>query len=388
MRNFLTINISQNRLLSLDAFRGLCMLGMILVDYPGDWDNKYKPFIHASWNGFTLADLIFPSFIFIVGVAMMFSLAKRKEKCDSHSSIIKQVLKRAMILVVLGLISNAFLDSEPIYSWKTLRIMGVLQRIAIVYVICSFIYLKLGTKKLAWIGGTILLAYWGIMTLIPVPGFGMPDIHIIPSEEGIANLSVWLDSTVLGSHIAEWNKPFDNEGILSTVPAIVTCILGMLVGTFLKTDKTPNTKIGWMFLAGVVLLMLGKIWNIWFPINKLLWSSSFVLYAGGWSILILAALYWIIDIKGYKKWSKPLQVFGKNAILVFTTALCFQGAYWRIQVPFNGETTPFRWALYAQVFKPLLNDPLKTSILYTFAVILFWYAVSAFLDKKKIYLRA
>lgn len=382
------MNKIQNRLYSLDAFRGLCMLGMILVDYPGDWDNKYKPFIHANWNGFTLADLIFPSFIFIVGVAMMFSIAKRVERGDSHRSIMKQVLKRALILVVLGLVSNAFLDSQPIYSWNTLRIMGVLQRIAIVYVICSFLYLKVGTKKIALIGGAILLAYWGIMTLIPVPSFGMPDINIHPSKGGIANLSVWLDSTVLGTHIAEWNRPFDNEGILSTIPAIVTCILGMLVGGFLKSDKSQGLKTSWLLLAGIILLVAGQIWNIWFPINKLLWSSSFVLYAGGWSILIFAGFYWFIDAMGYKKWSTPLQVFGKNAILVFTTALCFQGAYWRIQVPFNGEATPFRWALYATVFKPLLDDPLKTSILYTFTVILFWYVVSALLDKKKIYLRA
>ena len=158
------------RLLSLDTFRGMSIIGMLLVDYPGDWDNKYKPFIHSDWNGFTLADLIFPSFLFIVGVAMIFSLSKHIKNGDSHKKIMKSVIKRAFFLILLGWISNAFLDSDPIYSLKTLRIMGVLQRIALVYVICSFLYLKIGIKKLVWVGIAILIAYWGIITLIPVPG--------------------------------------------------------------------------------------------------------------------------------------------------------------------------------------------------------------------------
>jgi len=364
------------------------MLGMILVDYPGDWGSKYAPFIHADWNGFTLADLIFPSFLFIVGVAMMFSLAKRKERGDSHKSIMKQVLKRALVLIILGLVSNVFLgDGTVLHSLKTIRIMGVLQRIAIAYVVCSYLYLKFDIKKLAWIGGGTLLAYWAIITLIPVPGFGMPDINIHP-RDGITNLSAWLDSTVLGNHIAEWNKPFDNEGILSTIPAIVTCIIGMIVGSFINSDKDEAVKTSWLFFSGGILLMIGYVWNIWYPINKLLWSGSFVIYSAGWSMLILAGFYWIIDAKGYAKWSRPLQVFGKNAILVFTAALCFQGAYWRIPVMFNGEETAFRWALYSKIFKPLADNPYFTSMLYTFAVLLFWYGVSFILDKKKIYLRA
>lgn len=381
------MNSTTNRLLSLDAFRGLCMLGMLLVDYPGDWDNKYKPLIHVEWNGFVLADLIFPSFVFVVGIAMIFSLAKRVERGDSNSEIMKQVFKRAVILIVCGLISNAFLDSQPIYGLKTLRIMGVLQRIAIVYVICAYLYLKFNVKTIAWIGGGILLGYWAIITLIPVPGYGMPDINVHPSE-GITNLAVWIDSTVLGNHIAEWNKPFDNEGILSTIPAIATCILGMLVGFFIKSEKTKSEKTAWLFVAGCASLAVAQVWNVWYPINKLLWSSTFVLNAGGWSIIIFAAFYWLIDGQGYQKWSKPLQVLGKNAILVFTTALCFQGAYWRIMVPFEGGETAFRWMIYAKIFQPLMDDPLKTSLMYTFVVILFWYGVSYVLDKKRIYLRA
>ena len=380
------MDTKNKRLLSLDAFRGLSMFAMLLVDYPGDWDNKYLPLIHADWNGFKLADLIFPSFIFIVGLAITFALAKHKERGDSHNSIMKLVLKRAVILILLGLISNAFLDSEPIYDWHTLRLMGVLQRIAIVYVTCSFLYLKVNIKTLAWISGGILLAYWAIITLIPVPGFGLPDINIHP-RDSIANLAAWLDFNILGSHIAEWNKPFDNEGILSTLPAIVSGIIGMLVGHFIKSKNEPATKTAWLFITGGILLIIGYIWNLWLPINKLLWSSSFVLYSAGWSIIIFAAFYWIIDVQDYTKWSKPLQIFGRNAILVFTAALCFQGAYWRIQIPFEGNETAFRWALYMKVFRPLLDDPLKASLLYTFSVILFWYGVSVFLDKKKIYLR-
>jgi len=376
-----------NRLYSLDAFRGLCMLGMLLVDYPGDWGNKYSPLIHASWNGFTLADVIFPAFVFVVGVAMVFSLKKRVEKGDSMTQIMKHVAKRALILIVLGWISNAFLDSQPIYSLKNLRIMGVLQRIALVYVICSYLYLKLSTKQLAYVGASILVLFWGVSTLIPVPGFGMPDLNVLPAD-GIANLSVWIDSVVLEGHVAEWNKPFDNEGILGTIPATVTCILGMLVGLFLKTDKDGATKTSWLFLAGCVLLAVAQVWNIWYPINKLLWSSTFVLYAGGWALLIFAAFYWIIDVQSYARWSRPLQVLGKNAVLVFTTALCFQGAFWRIQITYEGAATAFRWAVYSEFFKPVFADPLKSSMLYTFAVILFWYGVSYILDKKKIYLRA
>lgn len=381
------MNVTSKRLLSLDAFRGLCMLGMLLVDYPGDWGYKYAPLIHAHWNGFTLADVIFPSFLFIVGVAMTFSLAKRKERGDSHSDIMKKVFKRAFILIALGLISNAVIESGPILDWKSLRLMGVLQRIAIVYVICSYLYLKFDIKKIAWIGAGILVAYWGIITLIPVPGYGMPDINIHPSES-IANLSAWLDNAVLGTHISEWTKPFDNEGIISTIPAIVTGILGLLVGNFLKSDKDEASKTSWIFVSGGALLMAGQIWDIWFPINKLLWSSSFVLYSGGWSLMILAAFYWVIDAKGFKGWSKPFQALGKNAVLVFTAALCFQGAYWKIMVNVGGQEMPFRSLLYSSIFEPMFADPYKTSIMYTFAVILFWYGVSAFLDRKKIYLRA
>lgn len=376
-----------NRVLSLDAFRGLCMFGMLLVDYPGDWDNKYRALIHADWNGFTLADLIFPSFLFVVGVAMIYALSKRRERGESDKSIMKHVLKRAGILIACGLISNAFLDSQPIYSLGTLRIMGVLQRIALVYVICSYMFLKISTKNIAIVGAGILLVYWAVIALVPVPGFGAPDINLHPSE-GIANISVWLDSAILGNHIAPWNRPFDNEGILGTIPAIGTCILGMLVGLFIRSEKNGNTKTIQLVLAGVFLLIVAQVWNIWYPINKLLWSSTFVLYAGGWSVIILAAFYWIIDLKGFKKWSRPLQVLGKNAILVFTTALCFQGAYWRIMVQYEGNETPFRWMLYSKYFKPLLDDPLKSSMIYTFCVILFWYGVSYWLDKKKIYLRA
>ena len=374
------------RLLSLDTFRGMSIIGMLLVDYPGDWDNKYKPFIHSDWNGFTLADLIFPSFLFIVGVAMIFSLAKHIKNGDSHKKIMKSVIKRAFVLIILGWISNAFLDSEPIYSLKTLRIMGVLQRIALVYVICSFLYLKIGIKKLVWVGIAILIAYWGIITLIPVPGFGMPNINIHPSD-GIANISVWLDSTILGNNIAEWNKPFDNEGILGTLSAIVTGIIGMVVGYFIKFDTKHKSKTILLLLYGGAMVIIALIWNIWYPINKLLWSSTFVLLSGGLSVIIFAILYWIIDIKGFNRWSNPFQIYGKNAILVFTTALCFQGAYWRIEVPYNGEVIAFRDALYSTLFVPLNSNPLISSILYTFAVILFWYGVSYLLHKKKIYLR-
>lgn len=381
------MNTVTKRLFSLDAFRGLCMLGMLLVDYPGDWGNKYKPLIHASWNGFTLADLIFPSFLFIVGVAMVFSLQKRLQRGDSHAAIMKHVAKRALILILLGWISNAFLDSQPIYSLKTLRIMGVLQRIALVYVICSFLFLKLNVKQLIWTGLGILIGFWGISTLIPVPGYGMPNLNILP-KDAIANLSVWIDSVVLEGHVAEWNKPFDNEGILGTIPAVATCLLGMLVGMLLKIDKDGATKTAWLYMLGCALLAIASVWNVWYPINKLLWSSTFVLYSGGWSLLIFAAFYWLIDVQSYTRWSRPFQILGKNAVLVFTAALCFQGAFWRIQIPYEGAETALRWAVYSKFFVPLSSDPLKSSILYTFTVILFWYTVSYILDKKKIYLRA
>lgn len=381
------MNTINKRLFSLDAFRGLCMLGMLLVDYPGDWGNKYSQLVHASWNGFTLADLIFPSFVFIVGVAIMFSLAKRVERGDSHKSIMLQVLKRAAILILLGLISNAVIESQPIYSLKTLRILGVLQRIAIVYVIASFLYLKVGINKLAWIGGGLLFLYWGIMTIIPVPGFGKPDLSIHPSES-VANLSAWLDSVVLGNHVSIWSKPFDNEGILSTIPVISTIILGMLTGWLVKSGIKNATKVYAMLISGAALIAVGYIWGIFFPINKLLWTSSFVLYTGGMSVIIFAVFYWLIDLKGYQLWSRPLQVLGKNAILVFTAALCFQGAYWRILVTHQGEETAFRWFLYTKFIQPISDNPYFTSLIYSLIVILFWYGVSVFLDKKKIYLRA
>src|SRR5215470_10523268 len=299
---------SSNRLLSLDAFRGLTVAGMVLVNNPGTWNFIYWPLEHAEWNGWTPTDLIFPFFLFIVGVAIPLAFGKRIERGDSRGALFTKVIYRSVIIFLLG----EFLAGFPYFHLATIRIPGVLQRIAVCYFCASIIYLTTRPRTTAIIAIALLVIYWLLMTNVAAPGYAVGDL----SKEG--SLASYIDRRVFGPHIWKQGIVYDPEGILSTLGALGTTLFGVLTGYLLRAkERTPIEKATEMFVAGIVCLLIGWIWNPWFPINKSLWTSSYVFFTSGLALQFLAFCYWLIDIKGYKTWTKPFVIFGVNAIILF-----------------------------------------------------------------------
>ncbi|MCF8260957.1 MAG: heparan-alpha-glucosaminide N-acetyltransferase domain-containing protein [Melioribacteraceae bacterium] len=370
------VNQSQ-RLISLDVFRGITIAGMILVNNPGDWGNIYPALRHAEWNGCTPTDLVFPFFLFIVGVAITFSLSKRKNEGESHQKLIKQIFQRSIILFVLGLILNTF----PYFELDTIRIPGVLQRIAVVYLVSSILFLKTAKQTQLWIGIGLLLLYWLLMTIVPVPGIGPANL------EPATNLGAWLDNLLLGGHLWNYSKVWDPEGILSTVPAISTTILGILAGHLLRSEKNKTEKTVWMFFYGSILMVAGYILDMWFPINKSLWTSSYVLYTGGLALNFLAFCYWTIDVLGYKKWALPFQVYGSNAITVYmlSSLVAIGMGEWLIQNSSNSYSS-LQQFLYQNMFLSWL-DPVNASLFWALFYVLIWLGIMWIFYKKRIFIK-
>jgi predicted acyltransferase len=364
------------RLLSLDILRGITIAGMILVNNPGTWSAIYPPLEHASWNGCTPTDLVFPFFLFIVGVAITFSLSKRKERGDNQTKLILQVLRRSAMLFLLGMI----LAIPVSLDFSHIRIPGVLQRIAVVYLISSVIFLKAGVKMQAYIAGALLIIYWALMTFVPVPGVGYPNL------EPATNLGAWLDNLLLNGHLWGFSKVWDPEGILSTMPAISTALLGVLTGHWLKTNNEPAVKTSWMFVFAGFAMFLGYVWNGWFPINKSLWTSSYVLYTGGLALLMFAMCYWLVDIKNYKWWTKPFVVYGTNAITVFFLS----GVVGRILsiIKVGGAEEPISLQAYLfNTFYLSWLEPINASLLWALSYVVIWLGLMWILYAKKIFIK-
>ncbi|MEM9931831.1 MAG: heparan-alpha-glucosaminide N-acetyltransferase domain-containing protein, partial [Bacteroidota bacterium] len=285
---------SANRLLSLDVFRGMTIAAMILVNNPGSWSHVYSPLLHAEWHGVTPTDWVFPFFIFIVGVSIAFAIGKRKAQQASRPAVVRKILVRTLLIFGIGFFLNAF----PYFRMQTVRIPGVLQRIALVYGATALLFLYLSPRQLFWAGVGCLLAYWGLMTLVPVPGGYAPNL-----EPG-TNLGAWLDRTLLGNHLWSQSKTWDPEGLLSTLPALGTSISGILTGVWLRTEKSGFEKVAGMMVVGTLLLALANTWHLTFPINKKIWTSSYVLYTAGVALLVLGTIYWLVDMKGYRRWAQ------------------------------------------------------------------------------------
>lgn len=372
------------RLLSLDVFRGLTVAAMILVNNPGSWSHVYGPLKHAEWHGCTPTDLIFPFFLFIVGVSISYALGSKKGYM-SHSKLIMTALKRALILFGLGLFLNLFpkVFTEPIEAFQTVRIPGVLQRIAVVFFITAVIFIKTNPKTQLRLLIGILIAYWAMMTLIPVPGVGYANL------EKETNLGAWLDRSLLTeAHLWRSAKTWDPEGILSTLPAIGTGLFGVLVGTWLKRkDREESVKISWMFSIGILAVILGLIWDLCFPINKALWTSSFVLYAGGLATIGLALCYWLIDVQGYKKGTTPFVVYGVNAITVFFLSGLIPRILTMIKVNMpDGTTVNSREWMYETFFSPYFS-PINASLAGAVTFILIWLGILWWMYNKKIIIK-
>ncbi len=293
------------RLISLDVMRGIALIGMIIVNTPGTWAHVYPPLEHAEWNGLTPTDLVFPFFLFMVGIAITLAFKKRIQTGASKTDLMKKVLIRSVIIFALGI----FLWLFPGFDFSNIRIPGVLQRIALVYLFCSLIFMNTSWKGQAWWGAGLLLGYWIVMTKFPVPGIGKPMLE--PGQ----NLAAWLDSLLIPGNM--WQGTWDPEGLLSTLPSIATGIGGMLAGFLILSSLPQERKIIWLLVAGVLSLAVGYLWSLDFPVNKNLWSSSFVLVTGGMALLLLGTLYWFIDVLNYKSWTPFFVAFGSNAITAY-----------------------------------------------------------------------
>jgi predicted acyltransferase len=313
----------QHRWLSVDVLRGLTIGFMIMVNNNGGGSDAYWAMKHTDWNGFTPTDLVFPTFLFLVGISTVFSTQARLAKGDSRSSLLGHTFRRAVILYLLGLVVNSF----PFFHLATMRFYGVLPRIAICYLIVAIFYLYSSSwKDKAIVAAACLLGYWILMRFVPVPGYGVPT-HQIPLLDKDANLAAWLDRRIFSpNHLYE--RVRDPEGLLSTIPAVATTLIGMLTGIWLRSTRSIVQKARAIAWAGCASLLGGGLWNFTFPVNKKLWTSSYVLYAGGWSLLLLALSIYLIDILPARR-SPPtsddqirkrymiLLVFGTNAIAAY-----------------------------------------------------------------------
>ena len=300
---------SNERILSLDILRGLTIILMIIVNDPGSWDHVYAPLLHADWNGLTPTDYIFPTFIFIVGVSIVLSLTKQSEKGFTRRQLVLKVLLRSLKIYLVGL----FLWLWPSFDFEQIRWVGVLPRIACVFLICALIFLYTKRKTQLIIASVILVLYWLVMKYLPVPGIGMPDL----SEPG-KNWANYLDQNYLPGYL--WKKTWDPEGILSSFTAIVTGIIGMIAGFVLVSKKTLKDKLLKLFLMAATLLILGDFSQYLMPLNKSIWSTSFTLMLGGISCLLLAFFVYFIDIKDQSAKFNFATVFGVNAIFAYTLA--------------------------------------------------------------------
>lgn len=405
----------RERLISLDVFRGLTILLMTIVNNPGDWGNVYPPLLHAHWNGCTPTDLVFPFFIFIMGVAV--PLAMPEKKYDETT--FNKILIRSLRMFCLGIFFNFFgniqlfgLDGIPLLiarlaitiavgyalmgsfsnrlknilafsilflylilayggfeDYQDVRLPGVLQRIAIVYFVVSLLYLKTPRRTQIIAGIVLILGYWAIMTLVPVPGFGEANL-----ERG-TNLSAWLDNVVLKGHMYYETKTWDPEGILSTLPSIVNGIIGILIGQILQLNVTKIQKAQRMGMMGTALIFLGLIWDLVFPINKSIWTSSYVLYTTGLATVCLTALYYIIDIAGYKKGFKLFVIWGVNPMIVFFASQIIPQAL--VMIRFSNPSNPQEQTnlldyLYRFGIAPLFSNPMTASLAGALTYVAIW----------------
>jgi predicted acyltransferase len=417
----------KERLISLDVFRGFTILFMIIVNNPGNWSAIYQPLAHAEWNGCTPADLVFPFFIFIMGVAI--PLAMPAKTCDSTT--FNKIIIRSLRIFCLGLFLNFFskielfgLEGIPllfgrlaitvavsyallgnfslkvktyltlsvfvillilaysgIEAYQEVRIPGVLQRIGIVYFFVSLLYLKTTLKGQILTASLLLLVYWAVMALVPIPGIGAANFNMN------TNLAAWLDNALLPGHLWVYTKTWDPEGILSTVPAIATGISGLLIGQFINRPLPKLEIIKKMIIVGIAIIVLGLLWNVFFPINKSLWTSSYVLYTSGLAILNFALLYYIIDVANYKKGFTLFLIWGINPMVVFF----FSGIIPKVlrSIEFKNPVTADKQInlqeyFYSSCIVPFFNNPKSASFTFALVNVMVWSFILWFFYRKKL----
>jgi predicted acyltransferase len=358
-------NVKNQRLTSLDFFRGFAILGMILVNFVGD--NSYSQLKHATWHGFTFADTIFPFFLWIIGVSIVFSFTKKLDQGLNNKEILFLILKRSLILFLLGLFLNLF----PYFDFSSFRIMGVLQRIALTYLFAGIIFLYLKQKWQIIVNISLLIFYILILFYVPVPGYGAG----VLDQDG--NVVQYVDKLILKDRM--YNENFEPEGILSTLPALTTVLFGILAGNLLISKKL--NKVYLMFLNSFGLIILGLIMNLFLPINKNLWTSSFSIFMSGLAFLIFSISYCVIEIKNYKKWSLPFVIIGMNSITLYMISILFGILINLIKI--NGNNINLIFYNFILNFVSIKNAYLLLAFFYVLII----YLIAYIMYKEKCFLR-
>ena len=392
--------VTSERLLALDVFRGATIAAMLVVNNPGTWGAVYPPLVHAEWHGWTPTDLIFPFFLFIVGVTTHLSLAARRARGDSDAVLLRQILRRGGLIFFWGFVLSAFpffatghLADIPdptflervVYRFEHLRFLGVLQRIGIAYAVAALLTFRTTLKQQVAILAVLLYGYWFAMTLLPVPGHGSGVLLLdSPSD----NLAAHLDRWILGlDHVWSGSRVFDPEGPLSTIPAVGTAMLGVLAGRWLGSGKPLGERIEGLFAAGFLATLLGLAWGWSFPINKSLWTSSYTLFTAGAGAAALATCMWIIDRQPVTWWTTPLKVFGVNPLVAFVgSGLTARLIYSLLTVRFGGETVSVQAAIYNALFASWL-EPRDASLAFALCFTGFWLVVLLALYRRNIFIR-
>ncbi|WP_419213099.1 acyltransferase family protein [Maribacter sp. X9] len=359
----------KDRILSVDIFRGATILLMVLVNTPGTWSAVYAPFLHADWHGYTPTDLVFPFFLFIVGTSIAFSYQNK----TADGSTYRKIIIRALKLIGLGLFLSAFIIHFPFFKdFENIRFPGVLQRIGVVFFFASLLFINLDWKKLIWVAVILLIGYWVLMTLIPIDGVAST------LERAPNNLANWLDVKVFGTH--NYKADYDPEGLLSTIPSIASALLGIFTGLILtsKQEKKATLLMG----LGGSLLIIGHLWDLVFPINKALWTSSFVLVTAGWANLVLALIYYLTDVKKIE-FGSIFRYAGANAIVVYFLSSFISKLMGQIKV---GGTSLHGW-LFQNIYVHDFLAMETSSLLYGLSVVLFYSFLAYFLYRRKIFIK-
>ncbi|MFC2109134.1 acyltransferase family protein [Bacteroidota bacterium] len=362
------------RLLSLDVMRGLTIALMILVNTPGSWEYVYAPLLHSKWHGCTPTDLVFPFFLFIVGVSLWYSSKKFNNKIDQKSFL--RILKRSSILFGLGVFLNAY----PHFDFENLRIFGVLQRIGLAYFVGGLICIPFKSKQLLYIFFSIIISYWLLLT------FGATDFPFGLENNLVRKIDVLLFGE---QHLYQgFGIPFDPEGLLGTLPAIATLLIGYFAGQLIEYSANTKKAVLVLLICGITLTALGRLWHIAFPINKALWTSSYVLFSGGLALVFLSLLLWLVDVSKVTFWTKPFIHFGTNPLFIYL----FSGVYVnsiiylvKIKTKENKLISGYEY-LYTEIFAPLVGN-LNGSLLFGLVHIIFFWSVVYFLYKKRIFIK-
>ena len=400
--------MTSSRLTSLDVFRGLTVAGMLLVNNPGTWSAIYPPLEHATWHGWTPTDLIFPFFLFIVGITTQLSLSARRARGDDDRAIRRQILRRGALILLFGLLLSGF----PFFTWGQVqgnpdpsfldrildrpehwRIMGVLQRIGLAYIASALIATRASIRGQVVVTAVLLLAYWFAMTLLPVPGsHGTPGALLLGSGE--TTMAGYWDRVLLdwsrfglGNHLWTGSVTWDPEGILSTSGAICTALLGNLAGRWIGQPQPLLERIAGLFAAGAIAMMVGLMWHWSFPINKSLWTGSYVLFTAGMACVALATIMWLVEIQGQRWWVKPFEIYGLNPMVAFVgSGIMARLIYSIIKVELDGKRVPLQAAIYQTAFASWLA-PRNASLAFALAFVTLWFGILYLLYRRRIVFR-